>query len=270
MPTRSCATWSRPSAGPGAIIESDYDGIYELYGGFGYASSPKEAALRAFVEGGVHIDLCSLLYLRHLPELVEEGRLGEEQLLVRAAEMLHCKERVGLLDDPLPWDRPRPRCRCCSPAPPPPTATWRRPRWCCLRPTRPDPAVLPIPTAAGEVRLCVLGPLARRSSRRTGSAPIRATPTAISSGSRRRLRGSGSTGRTASYARGCDYDDARRRAAHAPREAAALAREATHVVLFLGEPHKWSGELATLAEPRLPYVQRRLVERVRRANRRRS
>ena len=53
----------RARAGPGAIIESDYDGIYELYGGFGYAASPKEAALRAFVEGGVHIDLCSLLFL---------------------------------------------------------------------------------------------------------------------------------------------------------------------------------------------------------------
>ena len=90
----------RAKAGPGAIIESDYDGIYELYGGFGYAASPKEAALRAFREGGVHIDLCSLLYLRYLPELVQEGRLGEEELRVRAAEMLTCKERVGVLDDP--------------------------------------------------------------------------------------------------------------------------------------------------------------------------
>ena len=45
------------------------------------------------------------------------------------------------------------------------------------------------------------------------------------------------------------------------REAAALARAATHVVLFLGEPHAWSGESATLAEPRLPHIQRRLVQR---------
>ncbi len=49
-------------------------------------------------------------------------------------------------------------------------------------------------------------------------------------------------------------------------EAAALAGEATHVVLFLGEPVKWSGESATLAEPRLPFIQRRLTEKVRRAN----
>ena len=37
-------------------------------------------------------------------------------------------------------------------------------------------------------------------------------------------------------------------------------------MLFLGEPHGWSGESATLVEPRLPKIQRRLVERVRAAN----
>jgi beta-glucosidase len=41
---------------------------------------------------------------------------------------------------------------------------------------------------------------------------------------------------------------------------------ASHVVVFLGEPHAWSGESATLVEPRVPFVQRRLVEAVRKAN----
>src|SRR5690606_21316188 len=67
----------------------------------------------------------------------------------------------------------------------------------------------------------------------------------------------------AGYARGCDYE------AGAEEELAAAeaaAAGATHVVLFLGERHKWSGESAALADPRLPEVQRRLVERVRRAS----
>ena len=77
----------------------------------------------------------------------------------------------------------------------------------------------------------------------------------------------------AAYARGCDYDldrgGDRRAAFRQLREAvdaASSARGATHVVLFLGERHKWSGELAALADPRLPDIQRRLVQLVRRAN----
>jgi beta-glucosidase len=260
----------KAKAGPGAIIESDYDAIYELYGGFGYASSPKEAALRAFSEGGVHIDLCSLLYLNHLPALVEEGRVGEEQLLARAAEMLTCKERVGLLDDPYRGTAPdRTQVLLAGPA-----TAYRdlaQASVVLLRPIRPDPAVLPISTTAGKVRLCVLGPLAHEqpedwlgaySSHANHYIERVATP----------LTGLRKHWPHASYARGCDYDRdgcADRRAASAQlREAAELAREATHVVLFLGEPHKWSGESATLAEPRLPYIQRRLIQLVRRANRR--
>ena len=233
-------------AGPGAIIESDYDGIYELYGGFGYASSPKEAALRAFREGGVHIDLCSLLYLRYLPELVEEGRIGEEELRVRAAEMLTCKERVGVLDDPYLGTAPdREQKLLAGPA-----TAYRdlaQASVVLLRPTRPDPAVLPIPPAADAVRLCVLGPLADQdpedwlgaySSHANHHLERVTTPLA---GIRRHWP-------EAAYARGVDHDvdgGNRRATREQLREAAAaaaLARDATHVVLFLGEPHDWSGE----------------------------
>jgi beta-glucosidase len=257
-------------AGPGAIIESDYDGIYELYGGFGYAGSPKEAALRAFREGGVHIDLCSLLYLRYLPELVEEGRISEEELRLRAAEMLTCKERVGVLDDPYLGTAPdREQKLLAGPA-----TAYRdltQASVVLLRPARPDPAVLPIPPAPGAVRLCVLGPLAHQdpedwlgaySSHANHHLERVTTPLA---GIRRHWP-------DAAYARGVDYDvdgSDRRAMREQLREAAAaagLARDATHVVLFLGEPHTWSGESATLAEPRLPFIQRRLVELVRRQN----
>ena len=248
------------NAGPGAVIESDYDGIYELYGGFGYAASPKDAALRAFVEGGIHFDLASLLYLRHLPELVEEGRLGEEELMVRAAEVLHCKERVGLLDDPFLGTAPD-RVQSLLAGPATAYRDLAKASVVLLRPTRPDPAVLPIPTA-GDVRLCVLGPLAEQqpedwigaySSHANRHLDRVTTPLA---GIRRHWP-------EAAYARGCDYDGGEEQEI---AEAAALAGEATHVVLFLGEPVKWSGESATLAEPRLPFVQRRLAEKVRRAN----
>lgn len=259
----------REGAGPGAIIESDYDAVYELYGGFGYAASPKEAALRAFEEGGVHIDLCSLLFLKHLPELVEEGRITEEALRVRAAEMLTLKDRVGLLDDPyggtdpgreavlLGGDRSASRALAAASV-------------VMLRPTAPDPATLPIPR---DARVLVLGPLAEQdpedwlgaySSHANHHLETVVTP----------LAGIRAHWPEAGYARGCDYAGSRDGGRPAPeqireaRAAAALAREASHVVLFLGEPHGWSGESAALADPRLPYLQRRLVEFTRAANRR--
>ncbi len=254
-------------AGPGAIIESDYDGIYEIFGGFGYAASPKEAAFRAFVEGGVHIDLCSLLYLGHLPELVEEGRIPRQDLLVRAAEMLTLKERVGLLDDPWRGTDPDREQKLLSG----PTAAYRdlaQASVVLLRPTHPDPSVLPIPA---EARVCVLGPLAHQQPEdwlgaycSHGNHHLERVTTPLA-GIRQHWP-------DASYARGCDHDldrSDRRALSEGLREiaaAATLARDASHVVLFLGESHKWSGESATLAEPKLPEIQRRLVRQVRRAN----
>ena len=146
----------KAGAGPGAIIESDYDGIYELYGGFGYAASPKEATLRAFREGGVHIDLCSLLYLRYLPELVEEGRLGEEELLLRAAEMLALKQQVGLLDGPPPGIGAGSEAALLAV----PTEAYRAlaaASVVLLRPTLPDPAVMPIPRCGAGLRARAAG-----------------------------------------------------------------------------------------------------------------
>jgi beta-glucosidase len=253
---------ARAGAGPGAIIESDYDAIYELYGGFGYAASPKEAAFRAFAEGGVHIDLCSLLYLRYLPELVEEGRIDEEELVVRAAELLTCKEATGLLDDPMAGTAPDREERLLS-GPRTPYRQLALASVVLLRPERPDPALLPIPAGA---RVAVLGPLAEQDPEDWVGAysshanrPLDRVTTPLA-GIRRHWP-------EAAYVRGCDYvagdeaaDEAEMRAAE---EAAAGA---THVVLFLGESHRWSGESAALADPRLPEIQRRLVERVRRAN----
>lgn len=255
----------RAGAGPEAIIESDYDAIYELYAGFGYAGSPKDAALRAFVEGGVHIDLCSLLYLQHLPALVEEGRIPEEALRIRAAEMLTCKDRVGLLDDPMRGTAPDWEKRLLS-VPTQAYADLARANVVLLRPKVPDPAVLPIPR---DARVCVLGPLADQDPEDWLGAycghAFQHLETVTTP-----LKGIRRDWPRASYARGSDYDSEHgtdwRAALPEMAEAAEAAAGATHILLFLGERHKWSGESAALADPRLPEIQRRLVQGVRRAN----
>lgn len=248
---------AREKAGPGAVIESDYDGIYELYGGFGYAASPKEAALRGFRDGGVHIDLCSLLFLEHLPALVEEGRIPEEDLLIRAGEMLELKDRVGVLDDPMLGTAPDREARLLD-RPADGSRALARASVVQLRPKVPDSALLPIPA---DARVCVLGPLADQnpedwigaySSHGNRHLERVVTPYA---GIRRYWP-------DATYLRGCDYDGGEAEIA----DAVELARGASHVVIFLGERWQWSGESAALADPRLPLVQRRLVAAVRAAN----
>ena len=271
MPIHFCGISSRRTPGPAPSSSSDYDRIYELYGGFGYAGSPKEAALRAFREGGIHFDLASLLYLHHLPELVEEGRLGESELLVRAAEVLDVKERVGLLDDPFMGTAPdRSQVLLAGPA-----AAYRDSAAASvvlLRPTRPDPAVLPIPTEG--VRLCVLGPLADQdpedwvgaySSHANRHLEQVTTPLAgIRKHWRRRpTRAAATTMATKAAAIGGRSPGSGGRGRTRP---GWPGRRRTSCSSSASGTSGAGNRRLLLAEPRLPPLQRRLVQKVRRAN----
>src|SRR3546814_20077085 len=59
----------------------------------GVAADTKEAALLAF-SAGVDVDLVSGLYVRHLPELVAEGRVAESEIDISCARVLRAKQRL--------------------------------------------------------------------------------------------------------------------------------------------------------------------------------
>jgi len=80
------------------LIVSDYTAILELVN-HGVAADTKEAALVAF-SAGVDIDLMSGLYLRHLPELVAEGRITEAEIDAACRRVLQAKHRLGLFERP--------------------------------------------------------------------------------------------------------------------------------------------------------------------------
>ncbi|MBQ9613823.1 MAG: glycoside hydrolase family 3 C-terminal domain-containing protein [Lachnospiraceae bacterium] len=65
----------------------------------GICADLKEAALTAF-QAGVDIDMCSMAYNRYLPELVEEGKISEEDLDRSVMRVLRLKSRLGLFEDP--------------------------------------------------------------------------------------------------------------------------------------------------------------------------
>ena len=80
------------------LIVSDYTAVLELMH-HGVAADTKEAALLAF-SAGVDVDLMSGLYLRHLPELVGEGRVAEAEIDAACRRVLQAKQRLGLFDRP--------------------------------------------------------------------------------------------------------------------------------------------------------------------------
>ncbi|MGH7497201.1 MAG: glycoside hydrolase family 3 N-terminal domain-containing protein [bacterium] len=86
------------------FVVSDYYAILELHErpeffGHHLAKDGKEAALLA-ARAGVNIELPEPDCYKHLIELVREGRLEETLIDELVGELLHCKFRLGLFEDP--------------------------------------------------------------------------------------------------------------------------------------------------------------------------
>ncbi len=80
------------------VTVSDYTAILELVH-HGVAADLKEAAYLAFT-AGVDIDLVSTAYVRHLPELVAEGRVAEHDIDAACRRVLRAKQKLGLFEHP--------------------------------------------------------------------------------------------------------------------------------------------------------------------------
>ena len=145
-------------AGPGAIIESDYDGIYELYGGFGYAGEP-EGGRAAGVPRGRRAHRPLLAPLPALPAGAGRGGAhrrgrapgagGGDAAGARRASASSTTRCAGTGRRPRGGAPRRARRR--------PTASWRGPRWCCCGRRGPTRRCC---RSRRTARLCVLGPLA--------------------------------------------------------------------------------------------------------------
>jgi beta-glucosidase len=80
------------------LIISDYTAILELVH-HGVAADLKDAAYLAF-SAGVDVDLISEAYVRHLPELVAEGRIAEADVDAACRRVLTAKAQLGLFEEP--------------------------------------------------------------------------------------------------------------------------------------------------------------------------
>ena len=252
------------------LVVSDYTAIMELVN-HGVAADQKEAAFLAFA-AGVDIDLVSECYVRHLAELVGEGRVSETAIDDACRRVLAAKERIGL------FDRPYRGLASDNAEPVAPTAASRR----LARDAAVASCVLlkndgVLPLARGGT-IAVVGPLADSRVNMQGTWAVAARPddsVTVLDG----LRAAAGDTRIL-HAKGANIVDDPNIAARlnvfgetAPidaRSAADLLAEAVHlagradaIVACVGEAKEHSGESATRTDLRLPAGQRRLLRALR-------
>lgn len=80
------------------IVVSDYNSVEELIN-HRVAENRKDAAAQAF-QAGLDIEMVSQCYLRHLKELVQEGKVKEEVIDQAVGRILEKKYELGLFHDP--------------------------------------------------------------------------------------------------------------------------------------------------------------------------
>mgnify|MGYP005934052165 FL=1 len=80
------------------IVISDYNSVEELIN-HRIAKDKKDAAKLAF-NAGLNIEMVSQCYLRHLKELVKEGKVLEKDLNQAVRYILEKKYELGLFQDP--------------------------------------------------------------------------------------------------------------------------------------------------------------------------
>lgn len=80
------------------VTISDWGDVGQLMN-HGVAADLPEAAQMA-LDGGLDMDMMSFAYLRHLPQLVRDGKVREQALDQACLRVLELKNRLGLFEDP--------------------------------------------------------------------------------------------------------------------------------------------------------------------------
>jgi len=235
----------------GAVI-SDFSSERELVA-HGFAADERDA-VRLAVTAGCDIGMGTGLYLRWLPALVREGRLGRAVLVEAVRRLLWVKAAAGLFDDPFRRIDPRRAQDRSSDDAHRALARDAAARSIVL--LKNDGELLPLRPA--HRRIALVGPFARDTANLNGPwgpLHVRVEPVALADG----LRAALGSGQALEVVDGAGVESPLPGGLDA---AEAAARRADVVVLAIGESQDMSGEAASRARIEIPAAQQALAEAV--------
>lgn len=250
------------------FVVSDYTGISEMVD-HGIGSLP-EVAARALM-AGVDMDMVSEAYLKHLPQLLQEGKVSEQRLDQACRFILKAKFLLGLFDDPYRYcDEKRARTEIFTPANRQIARKAASESFVLLKN---ENNLLPLQKKG---TLALIGPLANTPENMTGTWSVAAKHSQSVSVLQGLQHAVGNAARII-YAKGSNLDEDpayEERATlfgktmgrdHRPaevlrEEAVRIARHADVIVAALGESAEMSGESSSRTQLGIPQTQKDLLE----------
>ena len=210
-----------------------------------YAEDDIQACKMA-VEAGLDMDMCDLVYYKHLAELVRKGEVSEKVLDESVRRILRVKFKLGLFDNPF-----RPETDHEN--------DYLKPEYLeTVEKLASEVAVLlknenkTLPLAK-NTRIALVGPIAADCDAPLGFWRGHSFPSEVTC----ILEGMKEVFPNIVHAKGCDFEGDDRSGFD---EAVRAARKSDVVVVCLGEKAKWSGENYTRSTIALPEIQEELLE----------
>lgn len=233
------------------FIVSDWTSVEELIP-HGFAENPPHAAQLAF-QAGLDMDMQSGLFIKHLPDLVKEGIIQEQEVNEAVRRILRLKYQLGLFDDPFRYGLEDPDSLARL------TETIKT---AAREMARKSFVLLKnhhqlLPLRDDFRRIALIGPLAHTRKELPGCWAAAADTTMVVTlleGLKNRY-----PDREILYTAGCDI--------HLPdttgfAAAYRMASKADVVILALGEAAWMTGEAASRSNPVLPEVQQQLAKAI--------
>ena len=232
------------------FVVSDWDAVRQLINQ-GMAKDGKHAAELAF-NAGIEMDMVDDLYLKYLPELLDEGKVSMKQVDEAVRRILRIKFRLGLFDRPYTEERPENE-RYLLPQSLEIAEQMAVESMVLLKN---DKNVLPLENVR---KIALIGPMAESRYDHLGNWIARGNGEdviSIAMGMQKEYEGKAKI----ITVDGCGFEGEDRKDFN---KAVKAASEADVVVMCLGLKGKWSGENCSRSTIEIPAIQEELLAEVR-------